>query len=109
MMSQRSKVIGLCECPSLDSVYLATVCNVRDGILRWLNRANDVNQQWLKALETNPMHEVYAAKLDDILYQAMDAKNWLGSTVVGFDDDFLFEEALYQVLTMMPINGGSHE
>lgn len=86
---------------TIDRIYEQTLNNVVAGIMRFLDKPEQVS---LKACFTeNAAWFVYQQGIDDRLFLAMDASTWLLNSPASkqFHMDVLWDEALYQVTTIL--------
>lgn len=81
-----------------DDVYLRAVLNIYNGILRWLDRPENI--WWKDAFTQNQSWQVYDLCLPDALYEEMGADTWLSRWQYSqFSEYVLWKDAMYQVTT----------
>ena len=92
-----------------DRTWEALVIAVKDGILRFLDQAQN---DWRKSCFTeNQAWQVHQQDVGELLFEEMDALPWIvGGGFLGGDADLvvymaeaLWEDALYQVITELCI------
>ncbi|TXH56107.1 MAG: hypothetical protein E6Q97_07180 [Desulfurellales bacterium] len=85
---------------TISGEYQQIINAVRDGILRWLNRAG--NEYWYLNFAASTASAMYARKIPDQLFERMEAAHWLchggfGQQVGSMEIVDLWDEAVYQV------------
>jgi len=82
-----------------DEVYQQTMLNIVAGILRWLDRPE--NRWWKDAFTQHQSWQVYDLCIPDALWAALGAA-WLANRQVSTTSQLLlWDDAMYQVTTMI--------
>jgi len=79
--------------------FARTIDGVREGILRFLDRAENVDL-WA-AMTGNSLALVYQQAIGDAIFEAMGAEVWLCQSLCSFDMYEVWMEAFYQAAAVL--------